>query len=723
MRRIISTLLCFTLFFTLFSQSVFAEKGNIEEKSVYVLSNNLLIEYSVYLQNDIMYMSIDDIAQLTGSQLSVNGKTAKITLGTRKITIDANKGKLKEDTINVELKTALNDGVLLVHAYPMLTYLGADCQVLGDALYVNMPLNTIWTGTIRDDNENCLTLDIFGNKTEQSIRLISDFILGLLDDGIVSTILDNPDSQVYYLVLKTNCLDYESVNELVNEHTQKYSSLIQTIESAKEYSLNPELEKQILKLSTKTITDILKEYDEEDLLFNHILDHAKDEISLLKDVYKLAKSIEDLSFISKDSYDILIAYRNNHSFSASESATFAPVLSSLTSENSGKINEVFKKSAIATLKELSENSGKLSDVAKCSTAFDTFSLLSKSISIATSLEKIFNGSQNFDYSEHEYNVIKLLNLKEKIRNDISRLGDKILSEKYSDQDSLEDYRLLNIFYYKTLIAANEEMKKMTEARGTNAMNSLSSFIDELDKSNNDFARKIYILENSKANAYPDIKSITKKNVWDKNSKIKFYKKTVKVVDAVNFEKKVKAIEYQGYEENAYNGYGFHSIKLPKITLKTKNAEKFNEKLYKSFSKEYEDLINNQEEHHLYNCKYEYVVNDNIIGIIIECSRFVQAGGGNCNYYGFYYDLNEDEEISLEQYIVKNGMTKQELTNDIFNSNEYAEYYNYYLQFGDYEEYIKNVKISDCLIDTNGFVVCIDNPFSMDGKDILQIERK
>lgn len=122
--------------------------------------------------------------------------------------------------------------------------------------------------------------------------------------------------------------------------------------------------------------------------------------------------------------------------------------------------------------------------------------------------------------------------------------------------------------------------------------------------------------------------------------------------------------------------GNNTIKLPKITLETENAKKFNEKMYATFENEYNWLINDQEGNQIFNCDYRYTVNNGIIGIAIDASIGVQQGGVSECYYAFYYDTINDKELTFDEYVATFGITKAKLWDSIKNTSSYSDHLRY-----------------------------------------------
>lgn len=183
---------------------------------------------------------------------------------------------------------------------------------------------------------------------------------------------------------------------------------------------------------------------------------------------------------------------------------------------------------------------------------------------------------------------------------------------------------------------------------------------------------------------------------------------VTVVDALNYTKNViprPGFEGWGYEEME------HRVILPRITSETENSKAFNQKMYDSFSYAYDALINNEEYAAMYDISYQYKIDNSVIGIFITNRHAVQAGGGTWFYEAFYYDIENDKEITLDEYVAAFGFTVSELFKLIKTTDEYKFAYEY--AYGD-------ISIRDCIIDDRGLYVRFNDSDTMDGWSELEI---
>lgn len=105
------------------------------------------------------------------------------------------------------------------------------------------------------------------------------------------------------------------------------------------------------------------------------------------------------------------------------------------------------------------------------------------------------------------------------------------------------------------------------------------------------------------------------------------------------------------------------VKLPKLTINSNNAEHLNEKILNDFSPMEKDkkTFKGVGSTHI---DYTYYIKDNIIFIIITDEHSNNRGSGWTKYYGYYYDITNDEELSLEGVYKKLGFNINEINMEI-----------------------------------------------------------
>ncbi len=188
-----------------------------------------------------------------------------------------------------------------------------------------------------------------------------------------------------------------------------------------------------------------------------------------------------------------------------------------------------------------------------------------------------------------------------------------------------------------------------------------------------------------------------------------------VTDAVNYECGIIS-DYDWASD-----YKNHFV-IPKLNFETKNSKAFNEKIYKEFSSTYEYFKNYTEKggvgdsdknDRIYYIGYTCKIYNNIVGLsVYEGSGLIASdAGGNTNEKVYYYDCNNDKELTFEEYLGAFGYTKAEAQKKL--STMKAEW--------DEHKVLKADSVLEkCLIDSESTVVYFSNinSYAWDGIDFL-----
>lgn len=189
--------------------------------------------------------------------------------------------------------------------------------------------------------------------------------------------------------------------------------------------------------------------------------------------------------------------------------------------------------------------------------------------------------------------------------------------------------------------------------------------------------------------------------------------TSPIIDAVNYSKKVELT--QDLAAIGYDVEGLiNEVRLPKLSSETANAEAFNQKLYNTFSHQYERLLNNQEGGNLLKCDYEYKQHNGVVGIVIKTNVGAWGAGANSYYYAFYYDFDQDKELTFDEYLEAIGIEYDLLTSRVKNTSMYQDFYSYVSEYN-------NVYIKDCILDENASIVYMNDSDTMMGWNRLDVE--
>ena len=127
-----------------------------------------------------------------------------------------------------------------------------------------------------------------------------------------------------------------------------------------------------------------------------------------------------------------------------------------------------------------------------------------------------------------------------------------------------------------------------------------------------------------------------------------------------------------------------------------------QKIYDTYKNAYDTLTGNREEGDIYYCDYVYKIYDGLIGIIVNSSVGVQCGGISPGYNVFYYDVENDKELTYEEYLNELGLSEEKLHIKISNTKAYQNS----------ETVIGGILAS--IIDTESTVIIAEAPETMDG---------
>lgn len=522
MKRILCILLSAIMLIGLFPFCVAAEEPDIKMAIADVFSSEYGYDTcKVYLVKDKWLMDISDISRYTRTSISNSEKTTLLTHGTRNITIDISNSKVSEDGINFDIETYQMGNKPLIHAFPILTYLGAECDIEDNRLVINMPQSTIWEGLIRSSNENYFTLETFGGELEQNTRLILNGILKILESGLSSALFDNAMKDALIEAMQIDPLKYNGSWEIKEKTDERYSSMISAMIAANDFS--PDFN-EVFDRTESLIKNIAIEYligaNEDDALYVLDLKGTKGLFDVVSTASSFLSNLSTNSKCTNDSLAMVKAFSKHttkyskyylaaNSIQSKVESELSPTLDAARDIAKDKIADKFVDKAYEQL-----NLGK-------SGYLSVTALIEESVNISVMLHKLIYGENNaFAYSSAETNAINLLMFKNELLKDMDNLGKKILSDNYTNEQDIEDYRLLNVLYYRILIAANEQLEDMIVAQGRENESDMKVVINNLHKNNDIFSKNLYRLIISKWEKFADTKELSKSNLWDNFEELK-----------------------------------------------------------------------------------------------------------------------------------------------------------------------------------------------------------
>lgn len=116
----------------------------------------------------------------------------------------------------------------------------------------------------------------------------------------------------------------------------------------------------------------------------------------------------------------------------------------------------------------------------------------------------------------------------------------------------------------------------------------------------------------------------------------------------------------------------HSVRIPQLSVDTENAKEFNKKIWRKYSDCLWELSEDREGSSVYWCDYQWDNQDGIVGVLVYYDRGEQGVNSNTSVKGYYYDLNQDRELTFEEYLTANGTTYDQVLETVLNSEEYQQ---------------------------------------------------
>jgi len=518
--KALSLFLAILIFASVLPIGIHAEDGMLEKKTVSVYSSECGYDLlDVYTDADgRWYMDIHDIMRYTRSTIRAYGDDYLIAQGILERTLDVSNEELIGFGERYDIRVTELDGKIVVHAAPLLQYLGAECSWIGDALAIGMPTYTPWEALALVGTEDFIKAsELFGSEAEISFRLYSNAVLKIFDSGISS--LFTMDYTAILCALQVDLSKYESAFE------KKAEDDLKKIEGYNELATVGVIGQAVADIWTGA--ELLQKlgYFTDELAFLKAAESYRDIPDMTGGVLiSTVKSVLDATKASKDSFEILetvekylsedsqfydnISYAKNtlkDSSSMIETAftsqavygSAKKVASDFVSGNNPLTKAVYKKFALDCVEEV-------------------FKTVEASLKISALLAKIVGGENSqFKYAQAENNVILLLRLRSDIEKTMAKLWLQFSTGNYKDETKLEEYKTLKSFYYRILIALNEQVEAMIVSQwGKENTSEMKLLIAELQAQSEDYATKLYVIRSSDSGAIRDFELFVKNNEWD-----------------------------------------------------------------------------------------------------------------------------------------------------------------------------------------------------------------
>lgn len=476
-----------------------------------------------------VFMDLRDVAWYTRSTVTqINGNPA-LTHAARNIELNVAKGELVENGRKKSLDMRYYEDLVLVHAAPLLTYLGASCDFYQNMLLIATPTYTLWEAVEATGKENYITLEeAFGSKGKVMARLFINGVLKFLDSGIVAAM--NVEYRSLLLALQ---LDPSAYDQYLNAKSVQDLKDAMFLEST-----------QLTGASLEELQQKLKHHKSFHKLYSSFQDFR--DLWVVDEVKEANKSFlggVSATFMStlasviqhtktaQDSYDIVLAAAKHMSKDARFHNNLVYAQTALKDTQSGVVaslshhvvlEEVFKNNCVDVIAKLIDDHYKASvheiDIYGLNKSIKptVTQMVKASVDISLIFNKIFCGAGGvIATTTAETNCIELLRLKQDLQNTMSTLAKKIIAADYSNAADLEDYRLLTVFYYRTLIAMNEQFEAMILAqKDKRDREDMQQLITTLREHSNLFAEKLYMLTLADTSPLADVEALASDNAWD-----------------------------------------------------------------------------------------------------------------------------------------------------------------------------------------------------------------
>jgi len=136
---------------------------------------------TVYENQGQFLMNMDDIEELTRVKIDLGDKTLVIHQGIREIRIDMEKGTLSEFGDTYDFTVIKQGNQILVHAYPLLMYLGANCFMSDNVFFVLMPAKTLWESLDFDIRNYYMDMvEYYGGENWKSIAFANTVFMDII---------------------------------------------------------------------------------------------------------------------------------------------------------------------------------------------------------------------------------------------------------------------------------------------------------------------------------------------------------------------------------------------------------------------------------------------------------------------------------------------------------------------------------------------------------------
>jgi hypothetical protein len=541
--RVVAFLLCISMFVVCFPISTYAaEEANDQDVKIYSVPiiSNVYTGGSVdfYEYKGKYYLDVQVIKELTRCTVEEADSIIKMVHGIREIEINKSDGHMVDSAVKDQgnIPFVTYNGKYLCEGIPMLSYLGAGCNIRNNSLEVLMPTITIWESIMPDYLDYIFNaVELYGGENNVKISLICDILSDILNGAGGHGLFADGDThleEALYEILDVNIIKYGSVQETMSAQNQDINDFMSsdalmnvleagtdahdTVKKTVDYYANFFLESEIYKNEalwtnsfnagnwdecSKLSTEINKEVYEQSVLQSNLgkgrgvsefLDVGMLALDTAVTSYSLMKYDEDTkTLFSKNINRDIFTYADYNNISWNN-------VSDRITRNLSSNSSIVKSTAIKNIKDFAIDKGTEMGAKGALSFFTT----KANIYVAATKLAVFLTSLAFLDLHKAYSADMNAIWLSTVQFDIAQLATRALlksgeDERFENIESMEKLRNLMALYYRTTIAFSENFAiSLDEFGGKNKAEWVSWFSDKNGNSvSNYMAAYLYRITN------------------------------------------------------------------------------------------------------------------------------------------------------------------------------------------------------------------------------------
>ncbi len=156
--------------------------------------------------------------------------------------------------------------------------------------------------------------------------------------------------------------------------------------------------------------------------------------------------------------------------------------------------------------------------------------------------------------------------------------------------------------------------------------------------------------------------------WNAEKRQVIINKNGYVTDAQKYDRDV---EY--FYGSLSQGTCHNSVIIPKLNGDSDAVKELNRKIAKNHSDAIEILKSEEKIDTIYNISYDYFVYNDTVGILVCDGRARYGSFWNTAYYGYYFDLKAQKELSFTEYMDKLNINYSEMVDKLNQENTISDF--------------------------------------------------